>query len=97
MKRMLTYVGLFILLFMLYRVFVTELVSRILHIPDDACYYETHHAPDWVVRYFMDEGYHVDKGGNLFLGFLELVASAITALLICIALKRKTLFSVGRS
>ena len=64
--------------------FVWLILSRIMHLPADACYYETHHAPPWIVRYYMDEGYHVGREGNLFMAFLEVMASAVASALVCL-------------
>ncbi|MEO6834211.1 MAG: hypothetical protein ABI169_18530 [Chitinophagaceae bacterium] len=85
MKKILINAAIFILAFSLCRLFVSVVLSKMLHIPDDLCYYETRDAPDWIVRYYMDEGYHVSKDGNLFMLLLEIFASSILTFLINIA------------
>jgi hypothetical protein len=84
MKKFSVNAAIFLLVLILCWLFVSKILSHILHIPNDPCYYETHHAPDWIVRYYMDDGYHVAKEGNLFLLLLMILTSGCVTLLIII-------------
>ena len=80
MKKRAINTGIFMLTMTFSWLFVGQVLSRLLRIPDDPCHYHIHHASGWVDRFFIDEGGHVSRNGNLSMLILIIAFSSLITL-----------------